>query len=55
MARQSSIDTVIAKIDADIAELQRMRAYLAQPRSDDAPKPKRGRKPKAARAPEPGI
>ena len=51
MARKSEIDTMLAKLDAEMAKLQEMRDYLTSGRAAAAvaSKPKRTRKAKAAK------
>ena len=50
MARTSSFDVAISKLDGEIERLQQIRDYLVSTQESDAPKPKRTRKAKAAKA-----
>lgn len=50
MARTSSFDVAIAKIDGEIERLKGIRDYLISTQEQDAPKPKRTKKAKAAKA-----
>lgn len=53
MARVSGLANILAQLDRDIADLQRVRSYLVQTSpapTETAPKPTRGRKPKAKKA-----